>query len=460
MVYVNDKIVAPVAIHNWLFTLSHDDLLGGHLGPDKTYEKICKNFWWPHMKTDITSMCATCHTCNKVNQRHSNKPPPLEPMPPLNRPYQSVNLDLLNLPTSEDNYKYVLLMIDGFTRFAEAIPLKTKTAVEVEDGIASGWICRHGAPESFHSDLGKEFTNEILSTLCKKLKIKQTFTTPGHPQGNGKVERANKNLINFLRKNLDKDQDWVKLLPYAIFSLNNSKHLTTKFSPHYLLYYNEPVLPMEILDKDEKFWDKTQAGTIINNIKYIYNEVIQNNQDAFIKQKKEYDKRAQNNKFNIGDTVYLHTTADQKVGKKLRQPFTGPFQIIDLPGPVHAIIKRNRGTKLHKVHVSRLKLQPYNRGNISSKHLTATDDDDFEYDDFDHPVTPAPATQLPPPQQPQFNAPPASPFPSNSQTQDSNQPTVRQPDVPQPMTYDRPVTRRHAKTKDVILQTPLHPTWH
>ena len=394
LLYFGDKIVAPVALHNWLFNLSHDDTLGGHLGPEKTHGKLAMQYWWPTMKTDLTHMCAQCVTCNKTNQRHSNAPPPLQKMPACDRPFQTVNLDLLTLPTASDGSKYLLVLVDSFSRYTEVAPIKDKKADTVTEAIFQTWICRHGTPENFHSDLGKEFTNELLKNLCNRLNVVQSFTTPGHPQGNGKVERTNKQLIQFLRKFLDSGRDWLQLLPYATFSINNTINKSTGHSPHYLLYYNHPVMPFQILDPKEKIYDESRVGDLITTMKTVYNDVLQHNSDSFKKQKVEYDKRCRDSRFQLHDIVYLNQTADlDKVGKKLKKPFNGPYTIVQMHGPVHVSIKRNRGHKLLKVHISRLKLQPYSRMACHAKHDNKTD-----YDDDD-------ATWLAQPAQDQADAP-------------------------------------------------------
>ena len=176
----------------------------------------------------------------------------------------------------------------------------------------------------------------MFKNLSSKLNIHQSYTTAGHPQGNGKVERANKTLINFLRKYFDSKQNWVNLLPYATFSLNNTKHATTGFSPHFLLYYNEPVLPFNVIDPDLKDYDESPVGDLIKTMNTVYNEIQLNSEQSFKAQKQQYDKRSKLNNILINDTVYLNTSADtDKVGKKLKKLFVGPYTVVGLPTNVH-----------------------------------------------------------------------------------------------------------------------------
>ena len=106
----------------------------------------------------------------------------------------------------------------------------------------------------------------------------------------------------------------------------------------------------------------------------VYNEIQLNSEQSFKAQKQQYDKRSKLNNILINDTVYLHTSADtDKVGKKLKKLFVGPYTVVGLPTNVHADIKRNNSTKVTRVYLSRLKLQPYTRRTLREKHDTHDD---------------------------------------------------------------------------------------
>ena len=82
-----------------------------------------------------------------------------------------MNIDLLELSVTPTGNKYVLMVIDHFSKFmiTEAIP--DKQAQTVARALVEKVICVEGAPVRIHSDLGGEFINEILNEICKLLDI-------------------------------------------------------------------------------------------------------------------------------------------------------------------------------------------------------------------------------------------------------------------------------------------------
>ena len=47
--------------------MAHETPLAGHLGVNKTYNKMTKHFYWPKMKGDVVKFCRSCHTCQVAN---------------------------------------------------------------------------------------------------------------------------------------------------------------------------------------------------------------------------------------------------------------------------------------------------------------------------------------------------------------------------------------------------------
>ena len=76
-------------------------------------------------------------------------------------------MDLLDLSvTSAKGNRYVLVMVDCFSRWTEACPLPDKTALSVADAFFQYVVCRFGMPSVIHSDQGREFENKVMHELC------------------------------------------------------------------------------------------------------------------------------------------------------------------------------------------------------------------------------------------------------------------------------------------------------
>ena len=79
MVY---QIVVPKQYRSEILHLAHEGPLAGHLGINKTYQKVLQHFYWPGLRQDIVTFCKSCHTCQvtgKPNQSH--RVAPLIPIP-------------------------------------------------------------------------------------------------------------------------------------------------------------------------------------------------------------------------------------------------------------------------------------------------------------------------------------------------------------------------------------------
>ena len=86
--------------------------------------------------------------------------------------------------------KYLLVMVDKFTKWIEAKPVKTAEAVPVIEFIF-GVVHRYGVPHSIITDNDSNFTTDEVETWCANLGIKLDYASVYHPQTNGQVEQAN-----------------------------------------------------------------------------------------------------------------------------------------------------------------------------------------------------------------------------------------------------------------------------
>lgn len=84
------------------------------------------------------------------------------------------------------------------------------------------------------------------------LKIRQTSTTPYHPQSNGSLERSYRTLGEYLRNFVEKDQhNWDTKIPYAMFCHNSTIRLATQFQPYHLVYGHPLVVPTSLATNPE-----------------------------------------------------------------------------------------------------------------------------------------------------------------------------------------------------------------
>ena len=149
-----------------------------------------------------------------------------------------VQINHQKLCMTESVYNQILVIIDHFTKLAEAVPCQTASAEETCDHLITQWISRHGCPMTFQSDNGKAFLGDLTKELMKRSHIAQAHSTTYHPQTNGLVETQIRTLANMLRVFCSRYMsDWDKYLP---------QHSTTGISPFMMLTGREKTMPLTV----------------------------------------------------------------------------------------------------------------------------------------------------------------------------------------------------------------------
>ena len=145
---------------------------------------------------------------------------------------------------TDSGYNQVLVMIDHFTKKAEAVPCITASAEETCDHLINTWIARHGCPMTFQSENGTAFVGELTKELMRRSQVAQHHSTTYHPQTNGLVERQNRTLVSMLRVYCFRYMtDWDRYPPQVLGAYKSTQHSTTGFSPHMMLTGHEKYLP-------------------------------------------------------------------------------------------------------------------------------------------------------------------------------------------------------------------------
>ena len=140
------------------------------------------------MAKEVHLYCINCTVCQKA------KPPlPLRaPLvnTPIGKPWQILVIDILEVPVSPNNNRYLLVIMDYFTKWAEAVPLPDQKATSITKAIIK--LCSSfGIPDVIHSDQGRNFESLLFREMLTAFGIQKSCTTAYHPQGDGMVERSN-----------------------------------------------------------------------------------------------------------------------------------------------------------------------------------------------------------------------------------------------------------------------------
>ena len=148
------------------------------------------------MKEEAKLSCANCVCCGARKITTHALKGTLTSMA-AGFPFESIAMDIVGpLPKTKRNNRYMLVVIDYYTRWPEAFTLEHQDAHSVALRLISEIISRYGAPYVIHTDQGTNFESKLIAELCKLYDIKKTRTTPYHPQSDGLVERLNRTLVD------------------------------------------------------------------------------------------------------------------------------------------------------------------------------------------------------------------------------------------------------------------------
>ena len=357
--YEIEQLVLPKACRRAVLELGHEIPLAGHLGVEKTRQRILRRFYWPTVFKDIEEFCKCCEKCQKTTNRKV-PPAPLIPLPIITEPFKKIAMDIVGpLPRSRSGNHYVLVICDYATRYPEAIPLKSIDAAHVAEEIIKVFA-RVGVPEEILTDQGSNFTSQLLAELYRLLHIHPIRTSPYHPQTDGLVERFNQTLKSMLRKAATNEgKDWDKLVPYLLFTYREVPQASTGFSPFELLYGRDVHGPLDILKESWEASKKSNESVV----SYVLStqeklrkmtEIVQENlSKAQGKQKMWYDKSARVREFETGDPVLVLLPTSSS---KLLAKWQGPYQVVKRMGKVNYLIDMHDCRKRRRVfHVNMLR---------------------------------------------------------------------------------------------------------
>ena len=148
------------------------------------------------MQSDMEFFLGNACHCIKQKAPAVKTRAPLQPIT-TSSPLELVAIDFIHLEKSSGGYKYILVVVDHFTCYAQAYAKRNKSAKIAAEKLYNHFILPFGFPTKIHHDKGGEFENRLFARqqLCD---IKHSRTTPYHPQGNGQVECFNRTLLSML----------------------------------------------------------------------------------------------------------------------------------------------------------------------------------------------------------------------------------------------------------------------
>jgi hypothetical protein len=198
---------------------AHESICGTHQSAPKMKWLLRRaRFYWPTMIADCFRYRKGCKECKFFANIQTV---PTATLHPISKPwpFRGWDMDFIKqiYPSSSKGHRFVLVAIDYFTKWTEAIPLKNMTHKEVIEFITEHIIHRFGIPQTLTTDHGTSFTLGQLREFADSYKINFLNSSPYYAQANDQTKSSNKTLIKLIKKKIEENpRRWHKILSEAL----------------------------------------------------------------------------------------------------------------------------------------------------------------------------------------------------------------------------------------------------
>ncbi|RDX66756.1 Pro-Pol polyprotein, partial [Mucuna pruriens] len=160
----------------------HEGICGTHIDGRALAGKIARaGYYWPTLKTNCMNCVKKCDRCRRFANVHQAPPEQLHVVTSL-WPFHKWGIDILGpFPIAPGQLKFLIVVVDYFTKWLEAEPVATITAERVKRFIWKRIVCRFSLPTEIVSDNGTQFASSTTTQFCQDLHIRQSFTSVEHP---------------------------------------------------------------------------------------------------------------------------------------------------------------------------------------------------------------------------------------------------------------------------------------
>ena len=260
-------------------------------------ELLRDEFYQSGMPTVVASYINSCHRCLR---RKSKPDQALLLNIKVSQSLELIHLDYLKIEPSKGNVENVFIITDHFTRYAQAFPSKTQTALAAAKLLWNNFILHYGFSSKIITDQGRTFESEVIENICPVAGVKKLRTSPYHPQTNGQYEHFNSTLLNMCGTlTPEQKKDWKSHVPALVHAYNCTKNTATGFSPYYLLFGREPRLPVDLefgsqRESQKGFHGETSCvSQLKRRLKFAHNKAKQMAKRQQAKHKELYDQKVQ-----------------------------------------------------------------------------------------------------------------------------------------------------------------------
>lgn len=330
-------LYVPVEMENNIIRATHEKI--AHQSTDKCCDQIRMNYWFPNMRSKVDTFISNCIKCimyaTPVRSLNRN----LYSIPKKPVPFDTLHFDHFGpLPTLISKRKYLLVVIDAFTKFVKLYPVNSTSTLEVKASLDK-YFDYYGRPNRVITDRGSCFKSTEFVEYLKARNIVQIKVAVASPQANGQVERVNRVIKQMLGKLSEpiSHADWTKKLQQVEYALNNTIHSTTKQTPSEMLFGVKQR--GEIIDELTDYLEEKHE--LNRNLTEMRSKALESIERA---QKYAEERTLIRNrpakKYDVGDFIVI-LNVDTSVGsnKKFIPKYRGPYVVYKVLGHDRYVVR-------------------------------------------------------------------------------------------------------------------------
>ena len=331
-------LAVPQKYRDELLAVSHSCISSGHLGVNKSKQRLQAHFYWPKLYRDVADYVKRCKICQLTSPLQTKERVPLQPMTPEldTLPFSSISIDCVGpqLNQTARGNRYLLCILCNSTKYLQVYPLRNLRASSICDKLLSFW-CSVGLPKEIFCDQMSSFKSELMAAVTDKFGIDMRYSAVYHSQSHGGIERAQRTLEDMLRKFVANwSNDWDRHVQFLQFAYNSATHSSTGFSPFELVYGRKVSTPLALQRQSWENNDFAENTLKVPVAKYMHelcgkiqtmlHASHEHMSKAGQRMKTNFDKQSTERHLNVNDLVIvLLPTSD----KKLEHRWMGPVRV-------------------------------------------------------------------------------------------------------------------------------------
>jgi len=327
------QIILPHSLVKQFAHQCHIGQTGGHFGVRKTQDQFARRAYTVGWKNVVEEVCRSCTECSRYYRGTPRRQGQMQ-INDANGPMDRLAIDLTGKhPRSVQGHVYILTVIDVFSRFLIAVPLRNKEAKTVATALYRHVFCKYGTCREIQSDQGKEFNNLLLEQMCELFGIRKLRTTAYHPFANGRAERSHRSIHSCIAKTVAENQrNWSEVLDLVVSAYNATKHESTQYTPNYLMYGRETLMPLDLIaaapPEIEAETTDEYVQKLRQNLETAYRNIRESTQAAAERRKKRYDARVKLTEYEPGKFVWVfYPRAKRNRTPKWDSYYVGPCRV-------------------------------------------------------------------------------------------------------------------------------------